>query len=182
MMKATKTTIGIISATAVALGGLGVYLLRSNKKARTQGYGNRARKDKPAGSPGGGVPTSRDTLGGAITEPDWNNPFDMHYEEEVKQWVSPKGIVVLNQEEARAMAKALYEARGAWWQDDDEATVNAIFGKRLRDKVQVANLSRAFWQQYKTDLWEYLHGFLSDGELERYVQGPVRNLPDYQLA
>ncbi|MDN5201243.1 hypothetical protein QQ008_07715 [Fulvivirgaceae bacterium BMA10] len=188
-MNIDKKTWWLISGSAVALGATAtVYFLIIKKKSRaglpkSDKYGNRILKKKNTGGISGGVETATGNKGTTISEPNWNNPFDMNYENDVKKWVSPKGVLVLNNTEAGKMAQILYKAKGSgWWSNDDEEAVKKIFLKRLRDKVQVANLSRAFWFRYKKDMWEYLNSFLSNSEMEGYVHKPVRNLPKYRLA
>ena len=183
-MNIDKNTWWLIGGVAVALGGgAAVYFLVIKRKSKSDKYGNRILKKKSSGGISGGVETATGNKGTTISEPNWNNPFDMNYENDVKKWVSPKGVLVLNEAEAVAMAQALHKAKGSgWWSNDDEDAVKKIFQKRLRDKVQVANLSRAFWFKYKKDMWEYLNSFLSNSEMESYVQKPVRNLPKYRLA
>ena len=144
----------------------------------TSGSIHTSSKPKPAGNTSPSSPTKP-----ALTEPNWGDPFDMHYEQDVQRWVAPQALVSISSEEANAWAKSLHEAKGSnWWKSDQTDTVENIFGKQLRNKVQVAQLSRAFWDRYQLDLWQYLDSFLNDREMESYVQDPVRNLPNYQLA
>lgn len=184
-MRVSKNTTWIIGGTAVAVGGgVALYLLIRNRR-RSDQYGNVKLKKKKAGGISGGVVTATGNRGTTLSEPNWNNAFDMNYEDHVKKWVAPKRIVLPNEGQAREWATTLHQAKSggkSWWDRHDEEAVQQVFGKRLRDKVQVARLSRVFWSAYQTDLWEYLNGFLSSSEMERYVQKPVRNLPNYRLA
>ena len=131
----------------------------------------------------GGVETTKEGQGTTVTEPNWDNPFDMNYEKDVKTWVKPKKIFVLKQSYAEQYAKELKDAYGGgWYSDDDEDAVKAVFSKKLKDKVHVANVSRAFWNKYQKDMWEYLANFLSSSEMEENVHKPVRTLPNYRIA
>lgn len=183
-MKIDKKTGWLIGGVAVALGGgAAVYFLFLKKKIQSDKYGNQVIKKKRAGGLSGGVQTATGNSGSTLVEPNWNNPYDMNYDQDVQRWVAPKSIRTLNATEADQMAQTIHGAKGTgWWANDDEAAVQGIFQKRLQDKVQVANLSRAFWNRYQKDLWEYLNGFLSNNEMETLVQQPVRNLPNYRFT
>jgi len=76
-------------------------------------------------------------------------------------------------------AKKIKEAKGSF--NDDEKVIQEIFGKLLKDKVQISQLSKAFWKRYKKDLWKYLTSFLSNSELTQYIRKPIRNLPNYRI-
>ncbi|MDW3191910.1 MAG: hypothetical protein R8G66_06085 [Cytophagales bacterium] len=176
----------VIGGASAALGtGALIYFLfftEKNHSYRAKGPTNRikTKKENKSGSTGTGTGTA---IGSTLSEPNWNNPFDMNYEQDVVRWVKPKRIQLLHPSEASQLAQTLYEAKGSsWWANDDEQAVKTIFQKRLKDKVQVATLSRAFWVKYKKDLWEYLNGFLSKSELNNYVHQPVKRLPNYRFA
>lgn len=188
-MKITKTGWWIIGAIGVAgLGVGGYFLFRKDKHSGSDKYGNLKLKGKGkdaqiSGGVEGGVETTKEGQGTAVTEPNWDNPYDMNYEQDVKKWVSPKKIYVLKKSYADQYAKELKDAYGgAWYNDDDEDAVKAVFSKKLKDKVHVANVSRAFWNNYKKDMWEYLANFLSSDEMEENVHKPVRALPNYRIA
>lgn len=182
-MNIDKQIVWIISGATLALGmGAAAYFLLIKKKPKSDKYGNLLLKNDKSGGITGGVLTATGNKGQAVAEPNWNNPFDMNYQVDVKQWVSPKQALTLEPTQALEMAQTLWKAKGTnFWDDDDETAVQTIFQKRLRDKVQVATLSGVFWNQYKTDLWEYLNGFLSPSEMEAYVSKPVRLLSNYTL-
>lgn len=174
----------VIGGASVALGtGALIYFLFFKEKNHfnpTIGPTNRIKTKKEDKSVSAGTGTG---TGSTLTEPNWNNPFDMNYEQDVVRWVKPKRIQLLHPPEASQLAKTLYQAKGmSWWANDDEQAVKTIFQKRLMDKVQVATLSRAFWVKYKKDMWEYLNGFLSKSEMDNYVHQPVRRLPNYRFA
>ncbi len=168
-----KETKALYLGGAAALGlGIVVYLLVHQKKNKL-----------PSLKMGNHFPdVSHHARGKTMSEPNWKNPFDMNYEQEVKQWVAPQRLIGLTPQIAKQIAQELHQAKGeSWWDDDNEETVKHIFQKRLRNKVQVAQLSGVFWNRYQKDLWQYLHGFLSQQEMTQYVHQPVGMLPNYQL-
>lgn len=176
----------VIGGASTALGtGALIYFLFFKEKNQfypTKGpkTGIKTKMKDKSGSTWTGTITG---TGSTLSEPNWNNPFDMNYEQDVVRWVKPKRIRLFHPSEAFQLAQALYQAKGSsWWGNDDEQAVKTIFQKRLRDKVQVATLSRAFWVKYKKDMWEYLNGFLSKSEMESYVHQPVKRLPNYRFA
>ena len=124
---------------------------------------------------GGHAPTGPNKV---ITEPDWNRPFDMRYKKDVEAYIG-RPVKGLDNRSARGFAKALKAAKGRF--NDDEAVVAHIFGKALKDKVQVAELSGMFYTLYKQDLWQHLTSFLSSSELTRYVRKPLKQLPKYRV-
>ena len=127
---------------------------------------------------GTGIQVNTGNQGTTKQEPNWNSPFDMNYLKDVQQWVAPKRIQVLNENVARQYAKIIKNAKGTF--NDDEDAVKDVFGKKLRDKTQVASLSKAFYALYKKDMWQYLNSFLSQSEMKTYVTQYVRRLPNYQ--
>lgn len=159
----------------LTVGLTGYFLYKKSKKMRaysTSVFGENYNA--------GALTTSTGNLGQAIPEPNWDNPFDMNYERDVKQWVFPQTLQSLETTQAQEMAQILWEAKGNhFWEDDDEIAVSNIFQKRLRDKLQVSVLSSIFWQQYQQDMWVFLKGFLSADEMEAYVNQPVRSLSNY---
>ena len=88
---------------------------------------------------------------------------------------------MLDQQKALQLAEKIKQAKGRWFEDDNEDAIEQVFSKILEDKVQVALLSKFFYRRYKLDLWEFLRSFLSAAEMDRYVHTPVRSLPNYRL-
>ena len=175
-MKIPKTVWWIISVAGAIGIGVGGYSIYKRKRPKTDKYGRR----EDNGAIAGGVQTSRGS-GQALTEPNWSNPYDMNYQNDVQAWIAPKKLRLLTRSEAEGYAKQLKAAKGgAWYKNDDEKAVEGVFAKKLRDKVAVASLSRAFWKLYKKDMWQHLSSFLSRSEMEQYVHGPVRKLPNYR--
>ena len=64
--------------------------------------------------------------------------------------------------------------------NDNEEAIKDVFGKKLRDKTQIASLSKAYYQLYKKDMWQHLNSFLSQSEMKEYVSNYVQRLPNYQ--
>jgi len=117
-----------------------------------------------------------------ITEPNWSDPFDMNYAKEVANWLSPKRVLFLDKGKALNFAKSIKNAKGAWYENDDEQIIEQVFGKELKDKIQVANLSQVFWELYQQDLWEFLKSFLSSREVDRHVSQNVQKLAAYRFV
>ncbi|MCB0374445.1 MAG: hypothetical protein KDD04_00845 [Sinomicrobium sp.] len=177
-MKISKTAWWIIAGAGVVGLSVGGYSIYKRKRPKTDKYGRREDKSSDIA---GGVQTSR-AGGQALTQPDWSNPYDMNYQKDVQAWIAPKKLRLLPRSEADTYAKQLKAAGGgAWYKNDDEKAVEGVFAKKLRDKVAVASLSRAFWDLYKKDMWQHLAGFLSKKEMEKYVHAPVRKLPNYRI-
>lgn len=189
-MRISKKGWWIIGSVGVVGLGVGSYFLffHNKNKPGSDKYGNlklkgKGKDAKVSGGVEGGVETTKEGQATTVTEPNWDNPYDMNYENDVKSWVKPKKIYVLKKSYADKYAKELKEAYGgAWYNDDNEDAVKAVFSKKLKDKVHVANVSRAFWNNYKKDMWEYLANFLSSSEMEEYVHKPVRRLPNYRIV
>ena len=174
-MKLSKTTWWMIGGSVLAVSGIGLYLILSKKKkAIPQGSTATANGIFPKENTVQSV-TQKATV---KQEPNWNKPFNYGYIDDVKAWVAPRTIKEIPRVKAIALAKRLKQAKGTF--NDDEKAVENVFSKQLRDKTQVSSVSRAFYDVYKTDLWQYLHSFLSTKEMQTLVTNPVRKLPNYQ--
>ena len=178
----TRSSWIIIGGVALVTVGTGLYFFVLRKKdGASDKYGNLTLKatDKQAtGGLGGGVQTSKENV--SKVEPNWENPFDVSYSEDVRKWLPTKSIILLKSQPAKDAAKQIYDAKGIL--NDDEESVRDVFKNKVRDKVQVSNVSQAFYTQYKKDLYDYLRSFLSESEMEQYVWSVVRNLPNYRTA
>lgn len=163
----------MIGGAGIAVLGIGTFVVlsRKNKKKITSNV-------TKSTSIGNGVQVTTGNVGATKQEPDWNSPFDMNYLADVQKWVAPKSIQVLDDVSAKKYAKIIKDAKGSF--NDDEDAVKSVFGKKLRDKTQVASLSKAFYQLYKKDMWQFLNGFLSRSEMKEYVSKYVNRLPNYQ--
>ncbi|MEO9870351.1 MAG: hypothetical protein ABJQ69_03550 [Ekhidna sp.] len=187
-MKFLTTHWLIIGGVTLAGGGAAAYFFWYRKRNQSDKYGNQILGGKSqgrntSGGLSGGIRITSATKGRAVSEPNWDNSFDMNFATEVKNYLAPKRVYELPDAKAKQFAQQIYKAKGKGiFSNDNEEAVKAVFEKRLQDKVQVANLSRAFWHLYKKDMWVYLKGFLSSSELSNYVKKPVRKLPNYRLA
>ena len=178
MNKSTWWTLGGLGVAGL---GIGVYFLWYKKKRPKPWTPHLTNPKNENTGIGGGISIPK-SGGKPITEPNWNDPFDMNYSEDVKKWQAPRKVNELDPLAAKQYAKELKEAYGgAWYLNDDEKAVESVFAKKLQDKVEVSNVSKAFWNLYQKDLWEYLAHFLSKRELEKYLQKPVRELPGYRM-
>ena len=153
--------------------GIGAFVMLSRKRNTTN-----SAKQMTTTSIGNGIQVTTGNVGTTKQEPNWNSPFDMNYLTDVQKWVAPKSIKVLDDASAKKLAKIIKEAKGSF--NDDEDAVKGVFGKKLRDKTQVASLSKAFYQLYKKDMWQHLNSFLSQSEMKEYVSNYVQRLPNYQ--
>ncbi len=170
-MQITKNIRWAMAGLGVAGLGIGAYILfKRPKKTSKNGFDFSMPQKR-------GKKVFNNTPGVAVEEPNWKNPYDMNYIRDVKKWLRGKQIKILSVDIAASYVKSLKNAKGRF--NDDEAAVQRVF-KRLRDKTQVASLSKAFWKNYKTDMWQYLNSFLSKKEMETYVHKPVRKLPNYR--
>jgi len=159
----------LLAFGAVVLTGL--YLHEAKK--RRERLRAQAQKPRPTGyTPG---------RGSVATEPDWASPFDMNYADEVRRWLAPRKIIEPDSARAASLAERIYLARGDWYQDDDEAEIEQVFARELTDGIELALVSRKFYWLYRTDLWDFLTGYLSESELESYVSAPVSILPPYRI-
>ncbi|WP_062062693.1 hypothetical protein [Aquimarina longa] len=164
-------------ATVGVLGIVAGYLLY--KKSKKKEMGN---MHPPAVTTSSGKPIKVSRMGSrtakVLEEPNWKDPFDMKYTKDVKDWLR-KPIKELSPKIAKQYARNLKNAKRRF--NDDEAAVGRVF-KRLKDKTQIATLSKAFFDLYKVDMWKHLDSFLSTKEMERYVSRFKRKLPNYRLA
>ena len=163
----------MIGGAGLGVVGIGVFIALSRKRKR-----NKTMQTITTTPIGSGIQVTTSNVGTTKQEPNWNSPFDMNYLTDVQKWVAPKGIQVLDKEAAKKLAKVIKEAKGTF--NDDEEAIKNVFGKKLRDKTQVASLSKAFYSLYKKDMWQYLNSFLSQSELKQYVTKYVSRLPNYQ--
>ena len=173
-MKLSKTTWWMVGGLGVSVISIGGFMLFNKRLKQKKG----STTINGASSQGKGI--SIGTRGATKQVPNWDNAFDMNYTNDVKQWLSPKTILVLDQQSAKQFAKKIKEAKGFF--DDDEAAIRDIFSKRLKDKTNVSSISRAFWELYKKDMWQHLASFLSPSEMKKYVNQYVKSLPNYTSA
>jgi hypothetical protein len=183
-MKGKKTIWIVIGGIGLVAAGAGIYFLLKNKN-KSDAYGNQklkaTGKDKAiTGGLGGGVQTTTSGSSLPMSEPDWENPFSISYAEDVKKWVAPKRLILLKDAAAKQYAEELKKAKGIL--DDDEEAIGNVFAKKVKDKIHVSNVARAFWQRYNKDLLAFLKSTLSESEMEKHVLNYVRQLPNYRTA
>lgn len=172
-MKQSKHMWWIIGGAGVAGLGVGIYFFLQHRKTKLEPMlGITIPSSKPVTIVSGGKGTP-------IVEPNWNAPFDMNYLKDVQRYVRGKRIAELPVATANTYAKKLKNAKGIF--DDDEKAVGDVF-RSLRDKTQVASLSKAFYSRYKLDMYQYLQSFLSTSEMKKLVKDPVGKLDNYTLA
>ena len=123
--------------------------------------------------------TTKTGTGSTVVEPNWTNPYDKEYMDQVLAWVKPRKVYRLTKESAKRFAKEIKEAKG--WLYDDNDKVKAVFDK-LKDKGHVSTISKAFLKEYKTDMYDYLLSFLSESEMDKYVHKPVNRLENYRYV
>lgn len=162
----------MVGGAGLGIAAIGVFVMVSKKRKHSQPPKKRS---IPLGA---GIQVPTINVGTTKQEPNWNSPFDMNYLTDVQKWVAPKRIQELDTNSAERLAKIIKAAKGTF--NDDEQAINAVFGKELRDKTQVASLSKAFYRLYKKDMWQYLNSFLSESEMQKYVTRHVKRLPNYQ--
>jgi len=124
----------------------------------------------------------KEVTANVVTEPNWEDPFDMRYASRVKKWLAPAAVKEISPIKAAELAGRIHKAKAGFWGNDDEAVIEHIFSSELQDRVGVSNLSAAFWKKYKTDMWQHLRSFLSAREMKKYVSAPVNKLPAYQMS
>lgn len=164
----------MMGGAGVAVISAGVFIVLSKKHKQNQSNYS----IQPSKGLGNGVQVTTGNMGTTKQEPNWESPFNMNYLNDVQRWLAPRKIVVLNDVSAKKYARLLKNAKGVF--DDDEDVVTDVFAKKLRDKTQVASLSKAFWQSYKKDLWQHLSSFLNPNEMQKYVHQYVKRMPNYQ--
>lgn len=163
----------MIGGAGFGVVGIGIFVALSRKRNQ-----NKTSTMNSTTTIGNGVQVTTGNVGTTKQEPNWNSPFDMNYLTDVQKWVAPKGIQILDEDSAKKLAKIIKEAKGTF--NDDEDAVKDVFGKKLRDKTQIASLSKTFYQLYKKDMWQHLNSFLSQSEMKEYVSKYVNRLPNYQ--
>ncbi len=161
------------------LAALGIHLFTRKKKGKDT-FENESEEEKET-SLDGGSESNRNPLGTSLIEPHWDNPFAPNFMEDVMVWVAPQKLIKLKDDYADQLAQKIRKAKGRFWiSDDDEEAVSTVFLKNLKDKVQVANVSQAFFKRYNQDLLEFLKSFLNEGEMEKYVHQPIAKLKKHR--
>lgn len=172
-MNISKNMWWIIGGSGLAGLGIGIYfLVKDRKRKQDPMMLGRGAHQKP-------ITIVSDGKGTPVVEPNWSAPFDMNYITDVKKYLRGKRIAELPTGTANTYIKKLKNAKGIF--DDNEKAVGDVF-RSLRDKTQVASLSKAFFARYQLDMYRYLQSFLSESEMKTLVIAPVRKLDNYTLA
>ena len=101
--------------------------------------------------------------------------FDIYYAERILRNAN-RSVLVLH---AQAAAKYAEEIHSAWaWYGDDENKVYAVF-RKLKDKIQVSQVAKAYQDLYQENLIDKLYDKLWESEIQR-VLSIVKVLPDYR--
>ncbi len=108
------------------------------------------------------------------------NAFDIHYLDKVTQKVSGQ-ILALQKSTAIYYANQIKSAWGAWYQGgDDEQKVYGVF-RKLKDKVQVSQVAKAYQEQYSENLIDILKDRFGADEI-KIVLNIIHKLPNYRTA
>jgi len=87
-----------------------------------------------------------------------------------------KGRISFNSiKEVQDLAKSIYDAKGNWFQVDNEGRVLGLF-RGLNNKCDVSAISDAFYQKYNLDLLKYLE-FVDKKDNYEVLNQIVRQLP-----
>lgn len=104
--------------------------------------------------------------------------LDIHYLEDLLKQVNKK-ILTLNKNAAIHYAEQIESSWGAWYQGgDNEAKVYAVF-RALKDKVQVAQVARAYQNRFGENLIEKLQDRFGEEEIKT-VLNIIKPLPKYR--
>lgn len=100
--------------------------------------------------------------------------FDIHYKDKVQKDIGGK-IIVLTQEAAKRYAKEIQDAWGII--NDDENKIYAVL-RKLKDKVQVSQVSRAY-SDLDGNLIDVFYDRLSSSEIRKVLE-IVKSKPAYR--
>lgn len=78
---------------------------------------------------------------------------------------------------AAKLAMNMYEAKGSIYNayNDNEAAIGTAF-KQMKNKEDASRVADAFKGKYRQDLYYFLSDFLSDSEMEEYVNKYINQL------
>ena len=125
-----------------------------------------------------GVITSKIGVGTTLLGAE--NAFDINYLNKLLQQVSFT-VLVIKKEVATHYAKQIHSAWASWYQGgDNEAKVYAVF-RKLQDKVQVAQVTKAYQNLYSENLIDVLKDRFSNSEIKE-VLSIVAQLPNYRTT
>lgn len=108
------------------------------------------------------------------------NAFDIHYLNKVLQAVN-REVLVLKTSTASRYADQIHKAWGSWYQGgDDEEKVYGIF-RKMKDKVQVSQVAKAYQETYSKNLIDTLKDRFGKDEIT-IVLNIIKALPNYRTA
>lgn len=108
------------------------------------------------------------------------NAFDIHYLNKVLQTVN-REVLVLKTSTASRYADQIYKSWGSWYQGgDDEEQVYGVF-RKMKDKVQVSQVAKAYQETYSKNLIDTLKDRFDNEEIT-IVLNIVKALPNYRTA
>lgn len=108
------------------------------------------------------------------------NAFDIHYLSKVLQAVSNE-VLVLKTSTASKYADQIHKAWGSWYQGgDDEEKVYGVF-RKMKDKVQVSQVAKAYQDTYSNNLIDTLKDRFDKDEIT-IVLNIIKALPNYRIA
>lgn len=108
------------------------------------------------------------------------NAFDIHYLNKVLQAVSNE-VLVLKISTASKYADQIHKAWGSWYQGgDDEEKVYGVF-RKMKDKVQVSQVAKAYQDTYSKNLIDTLKDRFDKEEIN-IVLNIIKALPNYRTA
>ncbi|MEQ3656524.1 MAG: hypothetical protein ABNH00_11725 [Dokdonia sp.] len=108
------------------------------------------------------------------------NAFDIHYLNKVLQAVN-REVLVLKTSTASRYADQIHKAWGNWYEGgDDEEKVYGVF-RKLKDKVQVSQVAKAYQETYSKNLIDTLKDRFDKSEIT-IVLNIIKALPNYRTA
>ena len=108
------------------------------------------------------------------------NAFDIHFLNKVLQSVN-REVLVLKTSTASRYADQIHKAWGSWYQGgDDEEQVYGVF-RKMKDKVQVSQVAKAYQETYSKNLIDTLKDRFDKEEIT-IVLNIVKALPNYRTA
>ncbi|WP_407264859.1 hypothetical protein R5N98_12415 [Tenacibaculum maritimum] len=108
------------------------------------------------------------------------NAFDIHFLNKVLQTVN-REILVLKTSTASRYADQIYKSWGSWYQGgDDEEKVYGVF-RKMKDKVQVSQVAKAYQETYSKNLIDTLKDRFDKDEIT-IVLNIIKALPNYRTA
>ena len=108
------------------------------------------------------------------------NAFDIHFLSKVLQTVN-REVLVLKTSTASRYADQIHKAWGSWYQGgDDEEKVYGVF-RKMKDKVQVSQVAKAYQETYSKNLIDTLKDRFEKDEIT-IVLNIIKALPNYRTA